>query len=197
MADTIKNGIVQSAVSQANELTVDMLADIKRYYIDEYGDSTKLVEENTDSTIEWRFESIPKNADDFEGTMVAIYVPRLKNMNAILHGDMNGDGNDDILMTIHTEGGGVGGNIYWSDHFLFLASGDGKYALADVEPDGAINGCGGGYFTPEKIEGGIIAGTASCYTDADGQCCPSLHYKVRVAYRQGKLIYVDHALITH
>ncbi len=185
------------SVRQRNELTDSILAQIKNYYIGQFDQKTRLTEEITDSTIEWSFSSLPLNKGDYDGVLLSVYVPTAKNMRGVLEGDMNRDGRSDLVVSVHTEGGGGGGNMYWDDHFLFIGAEQNGYKLTDIKSDGEINGCGGGYLYPEKIEHGIIYGRADCYADEDGHCCPSLHYAVQIIYRNGELVRLYKQPITH
>lgn len=182
---------------QRNEITDDLIKQISNYYLESYGDSARLIENRVDTSIEWMFRSKSVKGDDNDALLLAISIPLFKEANAILYGDMDRNGTADMLLSVHTEGGGVGALLEWDDHFLFLKDSLAGYRLADVKSDWQINGCGNGYFAPEKIADGFIYGKARCYASDDGRCCPSLLYSVRVAYKDGHLSLIEKQPITH
>ncbi len=153
----------------------------------EDGAGCDMCKQVTDSSLELYFYgTIDSTGTD---SMVMMYVIMTTNGSRypVCRGDMNGDGRPDLVVSVHTEGGG--GNTWWDEHLLFLDNGNGGYKLADSEPDGAINGCGGGYFSCDTIVHGLLHGTATCYAPGDGHCCPSLEYGVNVKYANGKLVF--------
>ncbi|MBU3675740.1 MAG: hypothetical protein FGM54_00950 [Chitinophagaceae bacterium] len=171
-----------------------IIKSIKDYYQINYGKGARLEENRNDSTIEMTYYSIPDNKDDYDGHLIAIWIPLKKNMNLfaanpILEGDLNGDQIDDLILSVHTEGGGGGGNIWWQDLFVYIKENNG-YKLMSVSSDKEISGCNGD-FRAKEIKNNRLIGNSSCYTDDDPRCCPSLEYKTIIKFENNKLEYVS------
>src|SRR5262249_53743 len=146
-----------------NEITDSMLAQITRYYQKEYGsDSTYMFMDKSDTINELHFADTSGGPDHYRGTLFVAYIPLVTDINPTVRGDVNGDGKDDLVFTVHTEGGGGGGNVWWDDHFLFLGDGSGQYTLADIEGDNEIMK-GNGYFFPDSIVNQTISGVGNGY----------------------------------
>ena len=94
----------------------------------------------------------------------------------------------DLIVSIDTEGGGGGGNVYWNDLFVFLSK-NGKFALTSFIDSPEVRGCRAGQFFPDKIENGLILGTSFCFTENDPRCCPSLEYLTTVTFDGKQLKY--------
>jgi len=151
---------------------------IKNYYEDIYSKGARTEETSTDSTGGIVYYNIPKNKDDYDGYLVDITIPQkiginLYESNPILFGDLDHDNKEEMIMTVHTEGGGGGGNIASQDVFVFRKSNDSLEILCTV-PDGSLCNCSDGMFRSKKIEKGLIIGISSCYKEDDGRCCPSV-----------------------
>ena len=185
---------VQKIVRGRNQLTDTMLAGIISYYHKQYGNDTIQMDvARSDTLIELTFSNISKDTADYNGWLLVAYISLVTDINPIIVGDMNGDGINDMLVSVPTEGGGVGGNDSWDDHFLFIAHPDG-YRLADVKGDGEIMD-GSGYFFPKEIANQTITGIGNGYADSDGHCCPSLFYNIRVRLKDGQMVTIEKVAI--
>ncbi|RYZ33687.1 MAG: hypothetical protein EOP49_35530 [Sphingobacteriales bacterium] len=168
-------------------LTDDMLEHMTAHYRAQYGeDSIAMHTRRSDTLLELIFADTTGPEDSYHGALFVAYISLVTDIDPILYGDVNGDGKPDLLVSVHTEGGGGAGNVWWSDHFLFPAAGDDRYTLADVISDGDITD-GVGYFYPKSISNQTISGIANGYGDDDGHCCPSLYYQVQVRFTGNSL----------
>jgi len=186
--DTVarQSPVAQKIVRARNQLTDTLLASIINYYHKNYADDTiQMNTERSDTLLELTFSNITKDTADYNGTLMMADISLVTDINPIITGDMNGDGINDMLVTVHTEGGGLGGNAWWDDHFLFLGQGGG-YRLADVKSDGEIMD-GSGHFFPVEIADQTIKGIGNGYADTDGYCCPSLYYSISVRLKSGHM----------
>lgn len=102
-------------------------------------------------------------------------------------GDINHDGNDDLVITVMVSGGG---SAAWNEIFTFILQGN-KYTLFGVTRGTEISGCSDGNFTPLKIVNGQIVGTSTCWGPEDASCCPSLEYNTTVAFEGKGLKFVS------
>lgn len=173
----------------------NVLNDIKKYYQNEYGQDTRVDEQITDSTIEITYYNIPKANDEYDGFLIGITISKnndkqLFGPTPIMYGDLNNDNLRDLVVSVHTEGGGTGGNkLWWNDLFVFLNQKD-KLILASVTPDQEISGCNiYGHFTAKKIDNGYLIGNSSCYGEDDAFCCPSLNYITKVSLSKDTLVF--------
>ncbi|GAA4470068.1 hypothetical protein GCM10023093_30560 [Nemorincola caseinilytica] len=188
-ADTIGT----SRTAEISTIPIDVLQEIKDHYQKEYGSKARLEEENSDTLLEMTYYAIPTKEDRYDGYLIAISIPKKPQefcgASALLHGDLNNDGTADLAISVHTEGGGGGGNMASQDIFLYENIG-GHYQLNSVTSDGDICGCDeyGGYFRATGIENGLLTGTSSCYTKDDPRCCASLAYDTKVRLDGNKLI---------
>ena len=151
---------------------------IKNYYKDIYSKGARTEETNTDSTARIVYYNIPGNKDDYDGYLVDITIPKktginLYESNSILFGDLDHDNKEEMVMTVHTEGGGGGGNTASQDIFVFRRSNDSVQILCTVV-DASLANCADGMFRAKKIEKGLIIGMSSCYKEDDARCCPSV-----------------------
>lgn len=106
--------------------------------------------------------------------------------NPVLYGELNNDDIDDLVISVHTEGGGSGGNVSSQDLFVFQKN-DSKYEITSITQDGEISGCESGIFRATEIKDGFLIGNSSCYNDEDPRCCPSLEYVTKVELNNMKL----------
>ncbi len=149
--DNILNQKVEVTKESANEFKLDksIINTIKDYYQTNFGKDSRLEESISDTMIYMTYYNIPKNVDDYEGFLIGISIPLIKEQdlfgaNPILDGDLNNDRNSDLLISVHTQGGGGGGNIWSQDLFAFISE-NGNYKLASVTPDFEISGCDGSF----------------------------------------------------
>lgn len=164
---------------------------IKNYYITTYGNGVRFKEISNDTITHLKIYQ-PDSINGYEWVLMSVIIPLTGNQELygakpILYGDVNSDGNNDFIISVHTEEGGViGGNVYWQDIFVFLAK-NGDYILTSVTSDSAICDCYG-LFRARKIEGAFVMGILTCYADHDAHCCPSLDYIAKVEFKNNKLI---------
>ena len=174
--------------NQKKIINNSVIKDIEKYYQDDYGKEFKLFKTATDSVIDIYYKNIPINKDDYVGIQMRIEIP--KKGKGILYGDLNNDKIKDIIVTVNTQGGGAGGNVWWNDIFVFLKKGD-KYSLSTVNTNWDISGCDRGFVFIEEIKENIIKGTSSCYSEDDGRCCPSLTYETRLQLLNNKIVTIN------
>jgi len=159
---------------------------VKEYYHLTYGEGTRLEESEEAAATELTYTHIPENDDEKEGVIVTITIPltndrELYGAIPILEGDLNNDRKSDLLVTVHSEFG----NSASQDLFVFLNENE-TYRLATVADHREISGCKGTFWA-RKIKRKLIVGKSSCYSAEDANCCPSLHYKTKVAFENNTL----------
>lgn len=159
---------------------------VKEYYHLTYGEGTRLEESAEAAATELTYYHIPENEDEKEGVIVTITIPltnerELFGAIPILEGDLNNDRKNDLVITVHTEFG----NSASQDLFVFLNENE-TYRLATVADHREISGCKGTFWA-RKIKRNLIVGKSSCYSAEDANCCPSLHYKTKVAFENNTL----------
>lgn len=174
-----------------NTIDKEILEQIKSHYQTIYGKGTRIEETNSDSILNIIYYKIPTDSDDYDGFLIDISIPKKSNMdlfsaNSILYGDLNNDKIEEIVISVHTEGGGSGGNNWAQDIFVFEKI-KGNYQMNSITPDGDICGCEGGSFRAKEITNGFLIGKSSCYKDDDPRCCPSIKYKTQVELANNKL----------
>lgn len=150
------------------------------------GEGTRLEESAEAAATELTYTHIPENDDEKEGVIVTITIPltnerELFGAIPILEGDLNNDRKNDLVITVHTEFG----NSASQDLFVFLNENE-TYRLATVADHREISGCRGTFWA-RKIKRNLIVGKSSCYSAEDANCCPSLHYKTKVAFENNTL----------
>jgi hypothetical protein len=175
-------------------LNDNIVKTIKDYYQENFGKGARLEETIDDTLIYMTYYNIPKDSNDYEGFLISISIPLIKQQdlfgaNPILEGDINNDGISDLVISVHTEGGGAGGNNWSQDIFAFIAE-NGIFKLVSVTPDIEFSGCDG-IFRTEKILDNLIIGRSSCYGPMDARCCPSEDYKTKVIFEKGKLKFLS------
>jgi len=177
-----------------DKLDKTVVQSIKDYYQINFGKGSRLKESTNDTIIELTYYNIPDKDDEHDGFLISITIPLTKNQELfsaipILEGDLNKDQKNDLVISVHTEGGGGGGNVWSQDIFVFIYDNE-KYKLVNVTSDRDVCGCNGN-FRVRKIENNLIVGSSSCYAEDDARCCPSLHYETKVAFENNKLKYVS------
>lgn len=183
------NGEVEN-IYEIHKIDAELLKGIKEYYSNKFKKNTRLEEANNDSTYQLVYYNIPNENDRVDRFLISILIPLKSNMNLlgsvpILVGDINNDNNADLVVIVHTEGGGNGGNVWAKDIFTFIKQTDG-FKLIDVTDDHSISGCVGN-FSAVRIENNKVIGTSSCYDDDDPRCCPSLKFDTEVYLKENKL----------
>ena len=93
--------------------------------------------------------------------------------NEYLFGDLNDDGQDEVVLNEVVLGATHGPMML--DIFVFEGN-PGAYKKRTCVTAHELSQCNEGAFTPAKIEKGFLIGTASCFDDDDPMCCPSLAY---------------------
>ena len=177
---------VQMSQVGQDQLDRSAVQSINEHYHLTYGEGTRLEESAEASTIQLTYYSIPDIEEESEGRIVTITIPLTKEWELygaipILEGDLNNDRKSDLLVTVHTEYG----NSASQDLFLFLNENE-TYRLSTVADHREISGCRGTFWA-RKIERNLIEGKLSCYAADDAMCCPSLHYRARVAFENNAL----------
>lgn len=177
--------------SKKNTVELEILNQIKNHYQTEYGKDSRLEETNSDSILNLVYYNIPKDTNDYAGFLIDIYIPKQVKMNLfaanpVLYGELNNDKTDDLVISVHTEGGGGGGNVSSQDLFVFQKI-DRKYEITSITQDREISGCESGIFRATEIKDGFLIGNSSCYKDDDPRCCPSLEYVTKVELNNKKL----------
>jgi hypothetical protein len=125
--------------------------------------------------------------DYYSHFIIDIKIPLKKLEGRYLEGDINHDNKKDLIVIVFTEGCGTGCNDGWYDYFVFIQE-NGHYKLKSVIDDDSISGCeGSGAFAAISLENNIITGESWCHKKGDGRCCPTLSYKVKVAYVDSSL----------
>jgi hypothetical protein len=65
----------------------------------------------SDTLVELSFADRSGGPDRYTGILFLANISLVTDVNPVLSGDLNGDGLDDMLVSVHTEGGGGGGNV--------------------------------------------------------------------------------------
>jgi len=178
-----------------NRMPDSMLSQIIGYYQNLYAnDSVHMSISRSDTVVELSFADTTGGPDSYTGILLLANISLVTDVNPLLSGDLDGDGLEDLLVSVHTEGGGGGGNVWWNDHFVFLAEPNGQYTLADSKSDGELTG-GSGYFFPDAIATGRISGVSNEYAGDDGHCCPSLYYRITLRLDKAGLTQVSKTAI--
>jgi len=183
---TTDNGAITSIYLDSLVLT-----EITTYYQESYGNDLRLVESEDDSTKEMIYYNIPKDKDGYEFPQISISIPKRTGASSIFTGDLNQDNSNDLIVSVYTEGGGGGGNVSWSDLFVFIKNEKG-YQLKTISTNWEVAGCNG-MIGIEEIKDNKIIGTSLCYAEDDGRCCPSLKYSTALKL-VGDQIVVDHQI---
>jgi hypothetical protein len=184
----------QNVQKDNTPLDSDVIAQIKNHYHKEHGKGTKKEEIVSDSTIDITYSAIPKSTDDYGGFLINIIIPKkpfqtLYGATPTLRGDLNRDKNDELVVSVHTEGGGTGGNGLSSQDIFVFERKNNKYVLLSFTPDAELSNCPSGYFRATSIHDGLLIGASSCYKDDDPRCCPTLNFETSCALKNGKLKY--------
>ncbi len=122
--------------------------------------------------------------------LLVVNIPRLKDN--FITGDLEKDGENEIMACVGVEGGGRRGSY---DLFVFKQHG-GKYTIASTIKSPDVCGCNGsgvsgGYFYPDSIENSQVVGRSICWSENDAPCCPTMRFETRLKFVSGKLILVS------
>lgn len=189
--------IETNIIAKSNGIVLDksIVQTIKDYYHDLYSKEGRLEEVNSDKEIRLSYYRIPSEDNEYLGgglIDINIYLTDSQELYGavpILEGDLNNDQKNDLVVTVHTEGGGMGASVWGQDIFVFTYT-KGVYKLADIVGDGFVSGCRG-TFRAHRIENNFIIGESICFTESDARCCPSSQYETKVALKEGKLNHVS------
>ena len=105
--------------------------------------------------------------------------------NTILFGDLNGDLKRDCIISVFRS------NHYDEVTFFYVFINRGTtFKLEDVTNETEICGCKSNFwpniFRYQKIEDGFLKGISTCHYN-DAHCCPSIYFKTKVKFIDGKL----------
>ncbi|MCL7765047.1 hypothetical protein MPF19_16610 [Polaribacter sp. Z014] len=105
--------------------------------------------------------------------------------NTILFGDLNGDHKRDCIISVFRS------NHYDEVTFFYVFINRGTtFKLEDVTNETEICGCKSNFwpniFRYQKIEDGFLKGISTCHYN-DAHCCPSIYFKTKVKFIDGKL----------
>jgi hypothetical protein len=105
--------------------------------------------------------------------------------NGFVYGDLNGDNKRDCIISVFRSDGYNEVTFF----YVFINYGD-TFKLENVTNEDAICGCikeGWPHrFRYQKIEDGYLKGVSECHYK-DAHCCPSLYFRTKVKFTQGKL----------
>jgi hypothetical protein len=219
------NMIEESYAHTAGDLPIEVITEIKNHYYGLYkdkvvfldyadashqGDSTVHVESETDSLIDIDFgvkfrqqeeDEWEDDEYDYDAFLITIKIAKYKGMylfgaTPVVYGDLDSDGLEDLVVSVHTEGGGQGGNVWSQDIFLFIQDTNSNYTLASITSDEDISGCElGGDFRVWQIKDGLLLGESLCYDNDDARCCPSLNYLTFVGLNYTDFVFLMKELI--
>jgi hypothetical protein len=147
-------------------------------------------EEKQDSVLNLTYQRI---TGYLEGDFIVsgIYIPLYKKADSFFKGDVDGDGKEDLLIVVYTEGeyaAARGGDAGHGEIITFKNLGD-KFEIIKVTNDRDLSGCNHGHFYPMLLKNGVLIGESHCYKedseDYDPYCCPSLYYQSKVKFENG------------
>ncbi len=164
--------------------TMDIIDKIIEYYKNEgLQNQCNMKKEIAPSKINLSFYS-----KDYPQDISVFSVDIMKNF---IVGDINNDGKSDVFTQQQTSGGWAAGNVGWRESFAFISQNN-KYTIA-ISPKNTIDfGCkNGGSYVISEIKNGMLIGESFCYDKDDPNCCPSLHFKIKLKLSGKKLILLD------
>ncbi|WP_281297902.1 hypothetical protein [Flavobacterium limnophilum] len=168
----------------------NIISKIKKHYHNKYGGKGEFNEQNTDSTYElsYRYDGTDYDNDFFHDMIYIAKNDSCKDffaLNPIIYGDLNNDMSQDLVVTVHIEGGG---NANWDNEiFVFLNEND-KLIFTNVTSSRDLADCEG-TFLPKKIESGYLIGNSSCFGSDDNLWSPSINYITKVKLESHKLVF--------
>ena len=105
--------------------------------------------------------------------------------NSILFGDLNGDNKRDCIVSVFRSD-----NYNEITYFYVFINYGTYFKLEDVQSEDDICGCMNegwpSLFRYQKIEDGYLKGISMCHYK-DAHCCPSIYFKTKVEFKNGKL----------
>lgn len=186
-------------------LDTSVLKKIKSYYYEEYEKQWREMLVENETTIKLPVSTSESDTISYLGFsyqedesenpvvvgMIHCSIPKKQGINLymsspILYTDLNRDGEDDLVVVVHTEGGWVGANIYNQDIFVFLKKNN-TYHFSSITPDWEmIIPDRHGYIRVKNVEKGVLIAEGSVYSKRDARCCPSDMYLMKYTYEGNK-----------
>ena len=115
-----------------------------------------------------------------------------------LFGDLDGDGKDEVIVVVHTDGGRP--NIQFYQMYIFRQKEDHKWDLItsntlfegiiQKNPDDICSAV----LVPYEIKNGLLKASMTCLGNGDANCCPSLEYDVTLKLENNRLVFVKKEL---
>lgn len=175
--------IIQRPEPVREKLEESVLKTIKDYFHKKYGKKSKIEEKKEDSELKISYQQITEEKDVRENfEWISIYIPLT--VHPDLKGDINNDEKDDIIVEVYTE---FYHNNAESIYFLFLKT-DNSYQLANTFTSGWRGwGARGENTYLYKIEDNLVIGSISDYVENDANCCPSIHYDIKMKFKNNEL----------
>ena len=168
----------------------DIARQISRYYkrkfAGEYYEKSR-----HDHCIDYSFGKMMDFGDGSDSSYTSsIEIPYIKN--EYFFGDLDGDGTDEIIAPIEVLGDRTGGNIQWTEYFVFKWVNK-KYRIASVTETADIPVLWTGaevpaYFKIKSIANGVVYGYANCYTQGDEYNHPTLFLATSHRYIKNKWV---------
>lgn len=125
------------------------------------------------------------NADNIRYKLLPEINTQKYGNNGVIFGDLNGDGKRDCVISVFRSDGYSEVTFF----YVFINYGN-NFKLEDVANEDEICGCkkeGWPHlFRYQKIEDGYLKGVSKCHYK-DAHCCPSLYFKTKVKFTNGKL----------
>lgn len=190
-----------------NELSDDVIEQIKSYYRDFHfesvgvkGDNLKVSEKKSGNEIELSYDGKLEGSNEFSPLSTVIIPLNSKSLSAesyspnFIFGDMNNDGIKDLVVKTIIEGAGSGANVGWNDLFLFINN-NGKLNFKAFSIGDKMSTK---FPITELLEisNNQLIGTGYEYGADDAECCPSLQYKYTVGFTNDKLNLISKVKIT-
>ena len=125
------------------------------------------------------------NADNIRYKMLPEINTQKYGNNGVMFGDLNEDGKRDCIISVFRSDGYNEVTFF----YVFINYGD-TFKLEDVTNEDDICGCkkeGWPHrFRYQIIEDGYLKGISECHYQ-DAHCCPSLYFRTKVKFTEGKL----------
>lgn len=111
-----------------------------------------------------------------------------------LFGDLDGDGKNEAVVTVHTDGGRA--NMQFYQMYIFRQKENTKWELItnntlfegiiQKNPDDICSAV----LIPYEIKNGLLKASMICLGDGDANCCASLEYDVTLKLENNRLVFV-------